>query len=893
MPEFSVSGDGRFEASFSSGNLQLAGRLAGGAGRLEVVDPRLRELDGLGATAAFDLRYERGRLRVADLAATVTAGRPVLSVQAAQAFTVDLGTGAVTPSGGQRELVRIGLEGVPMSWIRPFLPALGLSGDAITGEVVAAVHGADRVWLRTVLPLAVHGLAVRRGAAIILPTSDVSLDAEVEHSPEGTRVRLAGLTAVAATGDRLEGRGELSVAPDGAVSAQASFDASLPTLLQEHVPAGPLAARGSMALARSGDVVEVERMEAHLATADGRPLLDLVAPDGFRVGPRRGEIATRGGAAGEVLRVSYGPMPLDQLGPWDGLLVFKGELAGGGFALRAEDGRLWIDGAAPLRLEKISAAGGETALAKDLAVEAEPSFDWSPQGGKAGLARVRVKNPNGDVLLSGGAVVAFETDSADVRLQGSASFDLAVPALAGQPFMAGVEPPRQGRLTGEVKFSFDHNLLGEGRLTLNGLVSPATGESLPVANLSFRAGLDEKGNVAVQVPVLVDCAGERSDLTLAATLRPAADGGRTVDGRITGGHFAVDDVLLLLRAFPDADKGRPGAQAAPPAPPQSTDAPGPAEGEGPAAPVAPGWAGLAGQVRFDVKSVGYGRLPEVRGLTGRLVIEPGRLALEDVTAGVGAEDGRLKLAGEVLCGAAGSQPCHSTFDLEVKTLDLGAVFKAVDPGKPPTFEGLFDVHGRAEGVGRTLGGLLRQMQLDLDFQSRKGICRLLARPAPPRPAGASSGVAGTAARLIDNIGEKVGKIVSSTDSTDEIAGMLGEVPFDQLSVRLSRDRSADVRLSGFSLVSPVLRLQGGGVIAFDAEKPLFNRPLKLTLNLGVMGAVEKAMTQAKAPMLSANRDDLGYLKSTEAFDVVGTLDEPEPGQLYTMVARSMIGKLLH
>ena len=53
------------------------------------------------------------------------------------------------------------------------------------------------------------------------------------------------------------------------------------------------------------------------------------------------------------------------------------------------------------------------------------------------------------------------------------------------------------------------------------------------------------------------------------------------------------------------------------------------------------------------------------------------------------------------------------------------------------------------------------------------------------------------------------------------------------------------------------------------------------------------MTQAKAPMLSGNRDDLGYLKSTEPFEVVGTLDRPDPGQLYTMVARSMLGKLLH
>jgi hypothetical protein len=181
------------------------------------------------------------------------------------------------------------------------------------------------------------------------------------------------------------------------------------------------------------------------------------------------------------------------------------------------------------------------------------------------------------------------------------------------------------------------------------------------------------------------------------------------------------------------------------------------------------------------------------------------------------------------------------------------------------------------------------------MQSRKGVSRLLDRPPPPplRSTGIVSGVANTAVRLIDDLGERVGKMVSYTDPTDEIAGMLAEVAFDQLSVRVSRDPLANFRLSDFSLVSPVLRLQGEGVITHEATKSLFDRPLKLTLSLGVMGTVEKAMTQAKAPMLSANRDELGYLKSTDTFDVTGTPARPDPGQLYTMVARSMIGKLLH
>jgi hypothetical protein len=874
VPEFSVSGDGRFEVSFSARNLQLAGRLTGNASRLESIDPRLREMNGLGVTATFDLRYDRGQLQVADLTAKVAAGKPVLSVQTLQAFTLTLATGDIVPSGAQRELVRINLEGVPMTWIRSFLPDYEVSGDEIEGELVAALHGADRVWLRTTSPLSVRGLAVSYGGRVLLPTSDLSLDAEVEHARDGTLIRLTNLNVVTAAGDQLDGHGELAVTPDQTMTLQVSFNANLPTLLQARVPAGPLIAHGSTTLSRSGDFFQVDRMEAHLATAAGRPLLDLTSPEAFRIDPRRRQISVLAGTSGEVLRVKYGRIPVDVPPPWPGGLELKGELTGGDFALRAESDGLRFAGAAPFRMENVSATSGGSAWLKDLTIEADLSSDCSPQTATVQLAGVRVKNLNGDVLVSAQASIAGDLDLDNPKFQGTTSFDLAVPALAGQPLLDGFEAPRQGKLTGNAKFSFDRDLLCEGRLTLNGLVAPGTGEALPVANISFRAGFNGKGDIAVQAPILVDRAGERSDFTLAATLHPAA-GGRTIDAKITGEHLAVDDVLQLLGAFLLAKS----------APEIASEAP-----------VVPSWNGLTGQVRFDVKSVEYGRFPGVfLDLKGRAVVEPLRVALEDATARFGKEDGRLRLDGEIRCREGDPQPYKSSVVLEVKAFDLGPVFKTMGPGRPPTLEGRFDLHGRAEGVGRTIGELIRQTQGDLVMQSRKGVSRLLDRPPPPplRSTGIVSGVANTAVRLIDDLGERVGKMVSYTDPTDEIAGMLAEVAFDQLSVRVSRDPLANFRLSDFSLVSPVLRLQGEGVITHEATKSLFDRPLKLTLSLGVMGTVEKAMTQAKAPMLSANRDELGYLKSTDTFDVTGTPARPDPGQLYTMVARSMIGKLLH
>jgi hypothetical protein len=884
VPEFLVSGDGSFEINFSAQNLKLAGRLAGNASGLKAIDPRLCALKNLAATAAFDLRYDRTELQVASLTARITAGKPVLSVHAVQAFAVNLNTGEITPSGAQRELVRINLDGVPVGWVQSFFPGYELSGNEIEGELVAALHGAGRVWLRTASPLSVRGLAIKRGGRILMPSSDLRVDAEVEHSREGTRLELTNLDVMTGAGDQIDGHGEFSVKHDQSMSGQASFKATLPTLLQAEVPAGPLIAHGSIAMSRSGNVIQVDRMETHLATADGRPLVDLTSPEAFRIDTDLRRITAVKGAGADVLRVKFGRMPLVVPQGCVGSFGLNGELIGGQFAFRAEGGgEVRFSAPSPLRLDNVSISGGGHALFNGLGIEATPAFDYSPVQITAALDELRVKSRDGDLLLSAKAGVVAEPHFGSPRVQGTSSFEWSIPALAGQPVMAGLATPRRGKLTGNVKFSFDRDLLSEGRLTLNGLVAPGTDAALPVANLSFRAGFDEHGEIAFKVPILVDRAGERTDLTLSATLHPAKDG-HTVDASVTGQHLAVGDVLVLLRAFSPVF-GVPAGSV-----PRAKLAIRESQPL-----ILAAWNSLTGQVRLDVKSVEYGRLPEVRGLEGRVAIRPRHLAFDNLTAQFGKENAPLRLDGDIECRAEESLPYRSHFVLDVKSFDLGALFREMDPKNPPTIEGLFDAHGRADGAGRTFLDLVRETRGDVLFQSRKGISRLLHRPAPtsPQPTNIVSSVTNSAARLIDNIGDKVGKMVSYTDSTDEIAGMLGKVQFDQLSVRVVRDASPNLRLADFSLVFPVLRLQGAGMITFAAGKSLFDRPLMLKVSLGVMGAVEKAMTQAEAPMLSSKRDDLGYLKSTDTFDVVGTLDKPDPGELYTMVARSMIGKLLH
>jgi hypothetical protein len=894
LPEFSAVGEGRFEMNSATRDVRLAGRFAGEVNQLEIIDPRLRELGRLSTATTFDLEYGGDHVRVSELVVNISGRKPVLSLRAIQPFAIELTSHKLMAANPEKELLQVNIEGMPLAWVRPFTSAFEVAGDEVKGGFVASLRG-GRVWLRTTSPLAVQGLAVTRAGRVLLPASDISVQVEVEHSKEETRIRLEGLTLETAADDRLNARGEVIIKSGAmpATTVQASFEAVLPALLAAYAPIGPVEARGAVAWSQSGGTVQVDRLDAHVLTPDGRPLLELSSAEAFHFNIAQWNVATLSGRSDEVLKVKFGRIPLRVLRPYLGALELEGDLLPGELGVRIQLESLHAAAAGPLRVEKLAAGRAGRAWVRDLAIEIEPVVDCSTQGVTARIAALRIRNAAGASLLSAQAEAAIGPDFTVPKVRGTAAFDLSVPALAAQPFMAGYTPPAQGRMSGEAKFSLDHDWLGEGRLTLNGLVSPATREPLPVANLSFRAGFSEKGDVAVQVPLLLDRAGERSDLTVTATLHPVGSG-RSLDAKISSQHFVIDDALALVRAFtapvaaveeekpagPPARNPEGSIQTEPRPQPPSATVSAPAEATA-------AWAGLTGEVAIDLKSLVYGRNAEVTGLTGRMAIDPQRLAVEKITGRLDA-DGQLSLNAEARFAAGAPQPYTSKLDLAIKDIEVGPLFKVAAPDKPPAVEGRFNVRSQAEGAGRTLVDLAEHTRGDFVLQSRKGVFRGLQRVAAvSRTASIVSG----AARLL-GLEEKMGGLVSSIDLTAELAGMLAELPFDQLNVRLSRDQSLNVKLSDFTLVSPTIRLQGDGQITHEPGRNLFDQALQLRVNMGVMGAVETKVSRAKLPVLSGERDELGYMKLREPFVIGGTLAKPDASQLYLMLGRSLAERLL-
>jgi hypothetical protein len=837
-------------------------------------------------------------VRVTDFTARFDAQKPVLSLRAIQPFSLDLASHRLVAADPAKDLVQVKIEGVPIAWAKPWLPAdVAVTGNAVTGEWTVALRG-ERIWLHPVAPLRVRKLAASQAGRVLLPASDISLDAAIEHDKDQTRVTLGGLVLQTAAGDRIETTGEFSYRPDGnpMITAQAAVDATLPTMLASLLPDKAWEVHGTLALTQTANTVQVDKLGLRVLVAGNHAFMDLSSAEPFRVDTGRRQITTVTGRPGEILRVKLIRIPLRELRRYLGVLDLAGDLAASEFVVTSGEGKLHLAPVAPLRVEKLSVANAGQALVKGLTIELEPAVDYSDQGIAVKVNALRVRTAGGGNLLSAQTEVTMEPDFARPRLKGTASFDLSVAQLAEQPALAGFQPLGQGKLVGEGKFSFDQNLLGEGRITLNGFVSPATHEPLPVVNLSFRAGLAENGDIAVQAPLLIDRAGERSDLTLTATVHRQG-GDRTIDAKITGDHLVIDDVLALARAFTpppadDASKSPPPARH-----PETANQPATAAPAAPPVATKAEWSGLTGQAALNVKSIVYGKEFEISGLTGHLAVDPTKVTVEKLSGRLGP-DGQVSLNAGVGFKAGDPTPYSSKVDLTVQDFEVGPVFKAMAPDQPPTVEGRFNVRSQATGSGRTLEDLIMGTRGEAVYQSKKGVFRGLRWAAGlSKGAGLVSSAASIvsgAARLFGSLGlvdaNKAESVATQATRTaaaskdgQELIGLLGELPFDQLNARLTRDQSRNILLSDFTLVSPMVHLLGDGQITYDAGKSLFDQPLQMQVNMSVMGTAENRISRTNSSLLTGEKDDLGYAKLREPFVIGGTLDKPDTSKLYSLL----------
>jgi hypothetical protein len=586
------------------------------------------------------------------------------------------------------------------------------------------------------------------------------------------------------------------------------------------------------------------------------------------------QLRVDGAEAGEVelARVKLGHLPLAPFARFVAGWSFSGSLAQGDFTLVAQAEKLILRSNSPLTLADFSLTRAGRPLLVDTTVQASPRLELA-NGAFAQVAsgEVAMAESTGASLGKFSLEVAREASGRQV---GTATFNIDLPGLASQPLWANAEPLSAGRASGEVRFASAAGAQQmEARATLNGLVTRDTNLTLPVANLSLRLVAQPDGKLSVEAPILIDQAGNRSDINLAATGVRRSDGSLELDGKLSGEHVELGDALLLASIF-----GAPLGNGDPESAAVQNRALSP-----PAADAKPFWAGVQGQFVLDVRSITKGKDWTMSGLGGRLAVTPQRVELSKLGADF-SEKSKLAAQGTVEF-TPGLEPYHLAGDFSLTEFDTGKLFKALDTTRPPTIEGTFNVQGRFEGQGLTFEDTLDRTRGQFELNGKEGVFRGLKRATDK--ISLTSKAVGLVGSLLGD--KSADKIANTTYYVDQLAQNLAEIPYDQLRVKLVRDQSLNLQIQELVLVSPDVHFLGKGQVSYESGKKLLEQPLTAALSLRARGKVEE--TLGKLKVLDGSRDELGYANSKESVTLGGSLLRPDPTPFFVRLAASKLSDL--
>ena len=610
--------------------------------------------------------------------------------------------------------------------------------------------------------------------------------------------------------------------------------------------------------AQRGGATRVDRLAVTMEGA--KPVATVQALQAFEFNLKTGELNVADPGK-DLLGVVFQGLPLTWVGPLlarEGYAVTGGDVQGefvasarhGGFALRPKT---------PLTVANLSISRAEgSALVRAVDVSLAASADYTPQGWQVEFAPLTIRSQGLTLLTVEGKVGQLAGEHQAIKAAGKWSGQL--PGLLAQPAVLGSAGLTGGAGSGDFAASLGAKQEIQLRLALSNLSAPAA-PRLPAITAELRLDRASDGQITFSAPVRLELDARKSDLTLAGTCLPAA-AGLILDARLTSEFLAVEDAQILMVPLSGLPANAAGATRAP---------------------AGPFWAGVSGQVALTLKKVVYNGQFQVTDVTGVLRLDAGAFRLVDGRGGFDA-DSDVKLAGGVTFNPATPQPYALAADFALTNFATAPAFRAIDPAKLPTVDARINLTSRLTATGASVADLAERARGDLLITSKGGIFRLLSADLTDRIQRTQSRVTAIASFL----GVVTDDFVNKTKILSDIAKALSEIPFDQLSVTATRDATLNLQLTDFTLISPEVRIGGGGEIRHVAGVPVLAQPLTVQLNLGARGKLGDLIK--RAGLLEARQDNLGYAAFAVPLHIAGTLGNPDTNDIRTALLNSALEK---
>ena len=607
-------------------------------------------------------------------------------------------------------------------------------------------------------------------------------------------------------------------------------------------------------LVHRGDVSRINTFSLE-ATQD-EPVLKLAAIQTFEINTATGELKVADPES-DLIEVNLLGLPVAWVAPLVSSHRLSGDRISGKFTASARDGGVRAEMIESLVVGNLALRENDgQLLLQGLNLRSDFTAEYTARGWQAEVTSVEV-NAGGGKLLSL-SMKAGQSSGIHDPIIGTGHAEIDLSALLNQALAEGVAHLQRGDLQLDFSGSWAEARDLQVKLSLNNLLTEDN-HQLPSIAANLRAQIDASGQTRFNLPITCTRESRISDLILQGTLAPEKEGLRVV-AKLSGREVWLDDLELLSALVAGTTVATQNEITF-----NGRDE-------------RPFWTGVSGEIEMALQILHYIEEFEMRGVSGMIKISNQGMILETLRAGLGDESA-LNLQGKVDFDPASAEPYTLAADMTMNDFVSGPLFRALSPGNLPQVDGVFNAKSQIYSTGQNAVDLMRRTQGDLHLKSAGGVFRIL----PPQTAVKVEN-AGKIAALGAFIGNVMGgkdsqAFASKAQAVVELSKILTAINYDQLNVSVHRLENYNTVLDDFSLISPEVRLTGGGKITARKGVGFFQQPLNLALEMKVRGKTGEAFDFLG--VLAEEKDSLGYAVCLLPLKIKGSLARPDTRELET------------
>ena len=919
LPEVALAGKGSFTYNLESGAATTAGEVTGKISRLEKLGAELAAIGTLQVRTAFAGGSSKESAQLGRLEFEVAAedGRKFVTVAAQQKLSFNFKDKRLTPERPGAELARVALIAVPLGWAQPVVKPRTITGDLSGVFVINAELDGSRVKLTTAEPLTLRAVTLKEGDKPLVDRLTLAVSPSVDYTPTRVIAELAKLALSTPDGDTVSGALNAEVALPAAGSTAkpvtaftAQLQGRLVALTKPYLPAevGPLTLSVNAKGRHDGGSVQIAALSTKIDREGGVALASVEALQPITLDLAK-QSPSVPNAAAPALRVKWGEIPLVWAQGYVAKSTFAGQLAAG----TLEVVMLGADAAEVRAVEAISARGVSVAMDNQpLLRDADFSTDllatWKGGTLFADVKRLELKQGKTSVLtasVNGEATPPTAGKNKTLVAKGRGQVDADFSALAQQPALAAQLPVIRGSVSAKFEGTMNNGVDGKVTIAAKNLVARQGALALGSMDLGVEAKLDATNSGVVRIPLVVTKDNRRSDLLLEGKvgMKP---GLVSFEGKVTGDQLIVDDLQAFsaLSAPPPVDpKALTPPVAGPkpaPAPAPRPAAPGPsrvatttstAKPAGPVKDTTPVWAGFAGRIDVNLKSIKQGAANALTGFNGAFSAREDRLAVENISGQINGNP--FKVIALLNFDLKQARPYALTGSVDLPRLDVGDILKKANPAEPPALETVVSLAAKFSGTALNLAELQDRAIGSFEFKGSKGVLRALnqkAQTASNTATAVSIGASLLGAALggrAQGIGDK---IAGGAADAAELARLLKDMPFDSVVIQGERVSDGTLALKSLEFLSPEVHLTGSGRVDMRPGVPLEKSPLALQLQLAGKNRVAGALDKLR--QLDGRKDAKEFYLMQTPFSLSGTVEKPDSSEFWKSITLNTASSFL-